>query len=85
MVPLPGRSRLTVPTCSSRDERSRRQSDRRRDRVCRGRAQAAGVDVDDRDSVERHADDVLAAIGRVGISFNAVGMDAVQDSALLET
>ncbi len=50
-----------------------------------GRAQAAGVDVDDRDSVERHADDVLAATGRVGISFNAVGMDAVQDSALVET
>jgi 3-oxoacyl-[acyl-carrier protein] reductase len=49
-----------------------------------GWAQAAEVDVDDRDAVERHADDVLAAVGRVDVSFNAAGMDAVQDSALVD-
>lgn len=49
-----------------------------------GSAQAAAVDVDDRDSVERHADAVLAAAGRIDVSFNAAGMDAVQDSALVD-
>jgi 3-oxoacyl-[acyl-carrier protein] reductase len=49
-----------------------------------GRAQAAEVDIDDRDAVERHADDVLAAVGRVDVSFDATGMDAVQDSALAD-
>ena len=48
-----------------------------------GSAQAAEVDVDDRDAVERHADDVLATAGRVDVSFNAVGMDAVQNSPLV--
>jgi 3-oxoacyl-[acyl-carrier protein] reductase len=49
-----------------------------------GMAQAAEVDVDDRDAVERHADDVLAATGRIDVSFNAAGMDAIQDSALVD-
>lgn len=48
-----------------------------------GSAEAAEVDVDDRDAVERHADDVLATAGRVDVSFNAVGMDAVQNSPLV--
>lgn len=49
-----------------------------------GWARAAEVDVDDRDSVERHADTVLAEGGRLDISFNAVGMDAVQGVALVD-
>jgi NAD(P)-dependent dehydrogenase (short-subunit alcohol dehydrogenase family) len=49
-----------------------------------GRAQAAEVDVDDGDAVERHADDVLAATGRIDVSFNAAGMDAIQDSVLVD-
>ena len=49
-----------------------------------GSAQAAEVDVDDRDSAERHADEVLEAAGRIDISFNAAGMDAVQNIALVD-
>ena len=49
-----------------------------------GSAVAGTVDVDDRDAIERHADDVLEAAGRIDISFNAVGMDAVQNVPLVE-
>src|SRR6266511_680430 len=49
-----------------------------------GTAQAAEVDVDDRDSVERHADDVLATAGRIDVSFNAAGTDAVQNIPLVD-
>jgi 3-oxoacyl-[acyl-carrier protein] reductase len=83
-----------------------------------GRAQAAEVDVDDGDAVERHADDVLTGTGRIDVSLedfmtpiteasrrhfvtataaarrmapqgfgaivNAAGMDAIQDSALVD-
>jgi NAD(P)-dependent dehydrogenase (short-subunit alcohol dehydrogenase family) len=49
-----------------------------------GWAQAAEVDVDEGADVERHADDVLASAGRIDLSFNAAGMDAVQNSALVD-
>lgn len=49
-----------------------------------GWAEAAEVDVDDREGVERHADDVLAAAGRIDVSFNAAGMNAVQNMALVD-
>lgn len=49
-----------------------------------GWAQAAQVDVDDRAGVERHADDVLAAAGRIDVSFNAAGMNAVQNAPLVD-
>jgi 3-oxoacyl-[acyl-carrier protein] reductase len=49
-----------------------------------GSAQAAEVDVDDRGAVDRHADGVLAMAGRLDASFNAVGMDAVQNVALVD-
>lgn len=49
-----------------------------------GWAQAAEVDVDDREAVERHAEDVLAAAGRIDVSFNAVGMNAVQNMPLVD-
>ena len=49
-----------------------------------GRAHAAEVDVDDRDAVERHADKVTAAAGRIDISFNAAGTNAVQNTALVD-
>jgi 3-oxoacyl-[acyl-carrier protein] reductase len=42
------------------------------------------VDVDNYDAVQRHADRVRAAAGRIDISFNAVGMDDVQDTPLHE-
>jgi 3-oxoacyl-[acyl-carrier protein] reductase len=48
----------------------------------RGRAEPAEVDVDDPDAVERHADEVVATAGRIDVSCNAVGMDAVQNVAL---
>jgi 3-oxoacyl-[acyl-carrier protein] reductase len=44
----------------------------------------AEVDVDDYSAVQRHADRVLAAAGRIDISFNAVGMDDVQGIPLYE-
>jgi 3-oxoacyl-[acyl-carrier protein] reductase len=47
-------------------------------------AGVAEVDVDERDAVERHADEVLATAGRIDISFNAAGMNAVQNVALVE-
>lgn len=49
-----------------------------------GWAQAAEVDVDDREAVERHAEDVLAAAGRIDVSFNAAGMNAVQNMPLVD-
>ena len=49
-----------------------------------GQVQAAEVDVDNGDAVGRHADGVLAAAGRVDGSFNAAGIDGVQDSGLVD-
>jgi NAD(P)-dependent dehydrogenase (short-subunit alcohol dehydrogenase family) len=49
-----------------------------------GNAQSAQVDVDDRDAVERHADDVLGSAGSLDISFNATGNDAVQNVPLVD-
>lgn len=49
-----------------------------------GSAQASELDIDDRGSVERHADEVMAAVGRIDISFNAVGMEAVQNTPLVD-
>ena len=48
------------------------------------KAHADEVDVDDRDSVEHHADRVLAAAGRIDISLNAVGMTGAQDVGLTD-
>lgn len=45
---------------------------------------ASAVDVDDREAVERHAAEVVDAAGRIDVSFNAAGMDAVQNSTLAE-
>lgn len=44
-----------------------------------GVAETAVVDVDDRDAVRDHAARVVATAGTLDVSFNAVGMDAVQD------
>ena len=49
-----------------------------------GSAQSAEVDVDDRDSVERHADEVHEQARRIDISFNAAGMDAIQNVPLVD-
>lgn len=49
-----------------------------------GWAQVTEVDVDDREGVEGHADDVLAAAGRIDVCFNAAGMNAVQNTALVD-
>ncbi|MCP9271558.1 SDR family NAD(P)-dependent oxidoreductase [Mycolicibacterium arenosum] len=49
-----------------------------------GTGHAHEVDVDDRDSVEQHADLVVASAGRIDVSFNAVGMAATQDVALVD-
>ncbi len=49
-----------------------------------GRATVTPVDVFDRAAVEAHADRVVGEGGTLDISFNAVGMDAVQDVALVD-
>jgi 3-oxoacyl-[acyl-carrier protein] reductase len=48
------------------------------------KAESSEVDVDDPDAVERHADQVVARAGRIDVSCNAVGMDAVQNVPLAE-
>jgi 3-oxoacyl-[acyl-carrier protein] reductase len=47
-------------------------------------ASAATVDVDDRSAVEQHADAVLAAAGRLDISFNVAATDDVQGMPLTD-
>ncbi|GAB2682060.1 SDR family NAD(P)-dependent oxidoreductase [Nocardia goodfellowii] len=49
-----------------------------------GRATAARIDVFDQDAVEAHADRVVEQAGSLDVSFNAVGMSAVQDVPLVD-
>lgn len=49
-----------------------------------GAADVDQVDVHDRQAVEEHADRVISAAGTLDISFNAVGMDAVQNQPTIE-
>jgi 3-oxoacyl-[acyl-carrier protein] reductase len=49
-----------------------------------GKAESAEVDVDDPDAVARHGEQVVASAGRIDVSCNAVGMDAVQNVPLAE-
>jgi len=49
-----------------------------------GRAEAAVVDALDADSVDRHADAVAAASGRLDISFTAISDNDVQGTPLVE-
>jgi 3-oxoacyl-[acyl-carrier protein] reductase len=49
-----------------------------------GRATLAQVDVDDTAAVAAHVDAVVAEQGRVDVCFNAAGMDAVQEVALVD-
>ncbi|MBA3331409.1 MAG: SDR family oxidoreductase [Actinobacteria bacterium] len=49
-----------------------------------GAAEAAAVDAHDQEAVERHADHVLSAAGSIDISFNAIGINAVQGTPLVD-
>ncbi|MBF6168327.1 SDR family oxidoreductase [Streptomyces gardneri] len=49
-----------------------------------GRAKVAEVDVFDRTAVEAHADEMIEEAGSLDISFNAVGMKAIQDVPLVD-
>ncbi|WP_194819896.1 SDR family oxidoreductase [Nocardia sp. XZ_19_385] len=49
-----------------------------------GRATATRIDVFDQAAVEAHADRIVTEAGRLDISFNAVGMSAVQDVPLVD-
>jgi 3-oxoacyl-[acyl-carrier protein] reductase len=49
-----------------------------------GMAEAAQVDAMDKAAVDAHADRVVAAAGRIDVSFNAVAVAAVQGIALTE-
>ncbi|MBD0322591.1 MAG: SDR family NAD(P)-dependent oxidoreductase, partial [Aldersonia sp.] len=53
-------------------------------RVAGGDAVTALVDALDRRSVERHADDVVTAVGRIDIAFNAIGLGDAQGAPLFE-
>jgi 3-oxoacyl-[acyl-carrier protein] reductase len=48
------------------------------------RADVAQVDVLDRDDVERHAEAIVAAEGRIDVCFNAVSHDDIQGTSLDE-
>ena len=49
-----------------------------------GMADAAQVDAMDKAAVDAHADRVVAAVGSIDVSFNAVAVDVVQGVALTE-
>jgi 3-oxoacyl-[acyl-carrier protein] reductase len=49
-----------------------------------GSAETTELDVDDRDAVERHADSVIAAAGRIDVSANAAGTDTVQNRPMVD-
>jgi 3-oxoacyl-[acyl-carrier protein] reductase len=49
-----------------------------------GVAAAAVVDALDEDAIERHMDDVVAQTGRIDILFNAIGLDDVQGTLLVD-
>lgn len=49
-----------------------------------GTADVAQVDVHDRQAVEEHADSVIGAGGSLDVSFNAVGMAAVQNQPTVD-
>ena len=49
-----------------------------------GVAETAQLDAHDRRAVESHADDVARKAGSIDVSFNAVGMEAVQGTPLVE-
>ncbi len=49
-----------------------------------GAAEAAAVDALDESAIERHLDDVLTRVGRIDILFNAIGLDDIQGSLLVD-
>lgn len=53
-------------------------------RQAREAAEAAELDVDDRDAVERHADGVVGQAGRIDVSCSAVGTDTVQNRPMVD-
>ncbi len=49
-----------------------------------GVAEAVGVDVRDEREVESHVEAVMAKTGRIDVLFNAIGMEDIQGTPLLE-
>jgi hypothetical protein len=49
-----------------------------------GVAEAAEIDALDEDAIEKHMDDVVARAQRIDVLFNAVGMDDVQGTLLVD-
>jgi NAD(P)-dependent dehydrogenase (short-subunit alcohol dehydrogenase family) len=52
-------------------------------RAAGGKAEAAEVDALDEAAIEKHLGDVEASVGRIDISFNAVGMPTAAEAASL--
>ena len=53
-------------------------------RALGGRAEISQVDAYDLQAVERSLDEIIAQVGRIDISFNAIGHDDVQGQSMLE-
>ncbi|HEY0639740.1 MAG TPA: SDR family oxidoreductase [Pseudonocardiaceae bacterium] len=49
-----------------------------------GTAEAAQVDARDEQAVERHVADVVGRAGRIDVLFNAIGMEDIQGTSLLD-
>lgn len=49
-----------------------------------GVAEAAEIDALDEDAIEKHMDDVVARAQRIDVLFNALGMDDVQGTLLVD-
>lgn len=49
-----------------------------------GVAEAAEIDALDEDAIEKHMDDVVARAQRIDVLFNAIGMDDVQGTLLVD-
>jgi len=49
-----------------------------------GAAETSRVDAFDKESIEQHTESVIGKVGRIDISFNAVGIEDVQGSPILE-
>jgi 3-oxoacyl-[acyl-carrier protein] reductase len=49
-----------------------------------GKAEAAQIDALDEEAVERHARDVTEKSGRIDVLFNAIGMEDIQGTPLLD-
>jgi 3-oxoacyl-[acyl-carrier protein] reductase len=84
-VPLPGCSPTKAPISSSSVVPGRGSNrSPRKISAAGGVAEAAEVDALDEDATDKHMDDVVARAQRIDVLFNAIGMDDVQGTLLVD-